>query len=281
MINNIIQTKIKEIKYSYNYLERLFNHYIYTNINLYISIATTYFIFVYLNAELYYFNQAIITMLYWLGLGILSTIGLGFGFHTGIFFLFPYIISTYDDTENPTMFNTILKCLPIIIIWGVGSALGELPPYLLAKKYDKEEITLNFIKNKKILRFSETIKNKVQEKIDFTNKNVIFTSILLMASWPNLTFDMCGLLCGYYDIELGEFLVPTVMGKGFIKAPLQSLIVLYFYTNDSEYNISSYSPVSLNILFNCFFIGLLGICLNKTIVKLAKIEINHQITNTK
>ena len=281
MINNIIQTKIKEIKYSYNYLERIFNHYIYTNINLYISIATTYFIFVYLNTELYYVNQAIITMLYWLGLGILSTIGLGFGFHTGIFFLFPYIISTYDDTENPTMFNTILKCLPIIIIWGVGSALGELPPYLLAKKYDKEEITLNFIKNKKILRFSETIKNKVQEKIDFTNKNVIFTSILLMASWPNLTFDMCGLLCGYYDIELGEFLVPTVMGKGFIKAPLQSLIVLYFYTNNSEYNISSYSPVSLNILFNCFFIGLLGICLNKTIVKLAKIEINHQITNTK
>jgi membrane protein YqaA with SNARE-associated domain len=220
-------------------------------------------------------------MLYWLGLGILSTIGLGFGFHTGIFFLFPYIISTYDITENPTIFNTILKCLPIIIIWGVGSALGELPPYLLAKKYDKEEITLNFIKNKKILRLSETIKNKIQEKIDFTNKNVIFTSILLMASWPNLTFDMCGLLCGYYDIELGEFLVPTVIGKGFIKAPLQSLVVLYFYTNDSNYNISSYSPFSLNIVFNICFIGLIGICLNKTIVKLAKIEINHQITNTK
>ena len=272
MLNNIVQTKINEIKYSYNYLERLFNHYIYTNCNLYISIATTYFIFVYLNTELYYVNQAIITMLYWLGLGILSTIGLGFGFHTGIFFLFPYIISTYDETENATIFNTILKCLPIIIIWGVGGALGELPPYLLAKKYDKEEITLNFIKNKKILRLSETIKNKVQAKIDFTNKNVIFTSILLMASWPNLTFDMCGLLCGYYDIELGEFLLPTVIGKGFIKAPLQSLVVLYFYTNDSNYNISSYSPFSLNIVFNGCFIGLIGICLNKTIVKLASLE---------
>jgi vacuole membrane protein 1 len=272
MLNNIVQTKINEIKYSYNYLERLFNHYIYTNWNLYISIATTYFIFVCLNTELYYVNQAILTMLYWLGLGILSTIGLGFGFHTGIFFLFPYIISTYDIADHPTIFNTILKCLPIIIIWGVGSALGELPPYLLAKKYDKEEITLNFIKNKKILRLTETIKNKVQAKIDFTNKNVIFTSILLMSSWPNLTFDMCGLLCGYYDIELGEFLLPTVIGKGFIKAPLQSLVVLYFYTNDSNYNISSYSPVSLNIVFNVCFIGLIGIGLNKTIVKLASLE---------
>jgi vacuole membrane protein 1 len=280
MLNNRFQNKIKEIKYSAKYLERIFNHYIYTNIKLYLSILTTYFIFVCLNTELYYVNQAILTMLYWLGLGILSTIGLGFGFHTGIFFLFPYIISTYDIAENPTIFNTILKCLPIIIIWGVGGALGELPPYLLAKKYDKSELVLNFIKNKKILRLSETIKNKVTEKIDFTNKNVIFTSILLMASWPNLTFDMCGLLCGYYNIELNEFLVPTVIGKGLIKAPLQSLTVLYFYTNDGNYNISSYSPISFNLLFNCFFIGMLGVCINKTIVKLAKIEINHQITNT-
>ena len=37
-------------------------------------------------------------MLYWFGLGVLSTIGLGFGFHTGIFFLFPYIINYYEQT---------------------------------------------------------------------------------------------------------------------------------------------------------------------------------------
>lgn len=279
MLNNKFQTKIKEIKYSAKYLERIFNHYIYTNIKLYLSVLTTYLMFVSLNVELYYVNSLIFTILYWLGLGILSTIGLGFGFHTGIFFLFPYIINTYDLAEQSTIFSTILKCLPTIIIWGTGSALGELPPYLLAKKYDKTELSLDFITNKKLLRLYNSIKNKVTEKIDFTNKKIIFSSILLMSSWPNLTFDMCGLLCGYYDIELREFLIPTVIGKGLIKAPLQSVVVLYFYSNDSEYNISSYSPVSFNILFNCFFITMIGICINKTIIKLARMEINHQITN--
>ena len=279
MLNNRFQNKIKEIKYSYKYLERVFNYYIYTNLKLYTSILATYIMFVTLNTELQTANNLILTMIYWLGLGVLSTIGLGFGFHTGIFFLFPYIISTYDASEKQNIFNSTLSCLPIIILWGIGGALGELPPYLLAKKYENSDIDINIIKNKKIATLYENIKNKVTQKIDFTNKNVIFTSILLMASWPNLTFDMCGLLCGYYDIELKTFLIPTIIGKGLIKAPLQSLVVLYFYSNDTEYNIRNYSPVSFNILFNICFIGLILICLNKTIVKLSRIEINHQITN--
>ena len=279
MLNNIIETKIKEIKYASKYLERIFNHYIYNNIKLYLSVLTTYFIFVSFCKELYYVNSLIFTSIYWLCLGILSTIGLGFGFHTGIFFLFPYIINTYDISKNSTILNTILTCLPIITTWGMGSALGELPPYLLAKKYDKTEHSLDFISNKKLLCLYNIIKNKVTDKIDFTNKKIIFSSILLLSSWPNLTFDMCGLLCGYYDIKLREFLIPTLIGKGLIKAPLQSIVVLYFYSNDNEYNITSYSPFSFNILFNCFFIGMLGICINKTIIKLARMEINHQITN--
>jgi vacuole membrane protein 1 len=276
MLNNRFQNKIKEIKYSYKYLERVFNYYIYTNLKLYINILATYIMFVTLNAEIYYINNLILTMIYWLGLGVLSTIGLGFGFHTGIFFLFPYIINHYDTAENPNIFNTTFKCLPIIILWGIGGALGELPPYLIAKKYDKSNIDLNIIKNKKLATLYENIKNKVTQKIDFTNKNVIFTTILLMASWPNLTFDMCGLLCGYYDIELKDFLLPTIIGKGIIKAPIQSLVVLYFYSNDTEYNISNYSPVSFNILFNVCFMLLGIVCLNKSIVKLAQLEINHQ-----
>jgi len=281
MLKNRFQTKLKEIKYASKYLERIFNHYIYSNIKMYLSVLVTYFIFVSFCTELYYINNIFLTIIYWLSLGILSTIGLGFGFHTGIFFLFPYIINTYDLAEQSTIFSTILSCLPIIIIWGIGSALGELPPYLLAKKYDKSEISLDFISNKKLLSLYNNIKSKITEKVDFTNKKIIFSSILLMSSWPNLTFDMCGLICGYYDLELKEFLIPTVIGKGLIKAPLQSVVVLYFYSNDSEYNISNYSPVSFNILFNCFFITMIGVCINKTIIKLARMEINHQITNTR
>ena len=67
----------------------------------------------------------------------------------------------------------------------------------------------------------------------------------MLASWPNITFDMCGLVCGYYDLSIYEFLTPTIIGKGLIKAPLQSLVMLHLYENESEYNISSYSPISL------------------------------------
>ena len=66
----------------------------------------------------------------------------------------------------------------------------------------------------------------------------------MLASWTNITFDMCGLVCGYYDLSIYEFLMPTIIiGKGLIKAPLQSLVMLYLYENESEYNISNYSPI--------------------------------------
>jgi len=289
-----------------------------------------YLCFIAFSNEFNIFNTIFLSGLYWLGLGLLSTIGFGFGFHTGIFFLFPYIINEYEqstintglnisfndtislNTCSPIMNNTIFKpnillgvgstmfnstdiykppaahpfpnntdyvvypsyiyiifkCLPQIILWGVGSALGELPPYLLA--YDCKDIDIDFIKNKNINRLYE----KIKSLFDFNNPNVIFTSILLMASWPNLTFDMCGILCGYYNIKLGDFLIPTIIGKTLIKAPLQCLAVLYFYNTD--YIIPSYSP----LLFNLCFIVVLGFFINKFIIKLSKLELDYQVKYT-
>ena len=265
-----MDNKINEIKLASKYINRLYNQYIYNHIKLYSSIILTYIALTIFSYELYQFNLVLFNIIYWLGLGILSTIGLGFGFHTGIFFLFPYIINYYEDNPNLNIYYSILYCLPQIILWGIGSALGELPPYLLTYNCDDEN--LEIIKNTKLKALCTNIYNVIKNNIDCTNKNTIFLGILIMSSWPNLTFDMCGMLCGYYKLTMNEFLIPTVLGKGFIKAPIQCLIILYFYTNNLDYSITNYLPVNLNIIFNIFFILLLGIFIDKSIIRISNLE---------
>ena len=273
-----MDTKIDQLKLAHKYINRLYHKHVYNhNIKLYSNFILTYFVLNIFSYELYQFNLVLFNIIYWLVLGILSTIGLGFGFHTGIFFLFPHIINYYEDHENMNIYYTILYCLPEIILWGIGGALGELPPYLLAYNCDDEN--LEVIKNKKLKALCNNIYNSIKNKIDCTNKKTIFLGILIMASWPNLTFDMCGMLCGYYKLTMKEFLIPTIIGKGFLKAPIQCLVVLYFYSTDTEYSITSYLPVKLNVLFNMCFVLLLGIFIDKSIIKLANLE--KKISNIK
>jgi vacuole membrane protein 1 len=272
-----MDTKINQFKLANKYVNRLYYQHIYNHIKLYISIILTYIVLNIFSYELYQFNLLLFNIIYWLGLGILSTIGLGFGFHTGIFFLFPYIINYYEDNPNLNIYYSVLYCLPQIILWGIGSALGELPPYLLTYNCDDEN--LEIINNRKLKALCTNIYNIIKNNIDCSNKIIIFLGILIMSSWPNLTFDMCGMLCGYYKLTINEFLIPTVLGKGFIKAPIQCLVVLYFYTNNTDYSITNYLPANLNIMFNIFFILLLSVFLDKSIIKLAHLEKNYQIVN--
>ena len=278
-----MDNKIKEIKLATKYVNRLYNQYIYNNIKIYSNILITYLVLSIFSYELSQFNIILFNIIYWFGLGILSTIGLGFGFHTGIFFLFPYIINYYEDNPNLNIYHSVLYCLPQILLWGIGSALGELPPYLLAFNCDDKKIEL--IKNTKLKALFNNIyniiKNIIKNNIDCSNKNRIFLGILLMASWPNLTFDMCGMLCGYYKLTMTEFLIPTILGKGFIKAPIQCLIVLYFYTNNLDYSITNYLPVNLNIIFNICFILLLCVFIDKSIIKISNLETKCQLINNK
>ena len=266
--------KIEQTKQSFSFLKRQFNIYIYNDIVMYLSCCFTYIIFSMNSLELYRLNIVLIHCIYWLGLGILSTIGFGFGFHTGIFFMFPHIINTYESLKYPSYYKTIITCLPQILLWGIGTGIGELPPYLVAKNCDKTKIV--FTKNKWLktlyIKWHVRLYDLCLKYIDIKNKKIIFGIILILASWPNATFDMGGLICGYYDIKLIDFIFPTILGKGFIKAPLQCLVILYLYVNESEYQLSSYSPMNLNILLNILFIVMLVYCINTSIVYLSSLE---------
>ena len=207
------------------------------------SFFFTYEILSYLYSINRYLN--IYYYIYWFLLGILSTIGFGFGLHTGTFFLIPNILNIYNETTLDGYITTgiksyvFLKSLPIVISWGIGTAIGELPPYFISRysKEDYDQMLSSLNLNSKYINYV---------------KNYSFPVITILASWPNMTFDFVGVLCGVNNISVYSFLIPTIIGKAFIKAPIQAFVIIYFYSEISNYidiknNNSFYSLI--NILF--------------------------------
>ena len=129
--------------------------------------------------------------LWWLSLGVLSSVGLGTGMHSGLLFLFPHVLAVAAAAERcggvdfdvrgdswwggataagaafvcgsggseaalrgprwsppfpqrlasrpvaplalpPPFLDILLKVAPAAVLWGAGTALGEVPPYLLS-----------------------------------------------------------------------------------------------------------------------------------------------------
>ncbi|KAF8768304.1 Vacuole membrane protein 1 like protein [Argiope bruennichi] len=104
-------------------------------------------------------EKEILRCAYWIGLGVLSSVGLGTGLHTFVLYLGPHIaavtLAAYEcnslDFPQPPYpdeiicpegdsSNNIISILAIMskvrleaFMWGLGTALGELPPYFMAK----------------------------------------------------------------------------------------------------------------------------------------------------
>jgi hypothetical protein len=100
---------------------------------------------------------------------VLSSVGLGTGMHSGVLFLFPHIMKVclaaescgtldFNSTgntwlsEDPSLFACpndvdddsgsitkpsfvaiLLKVYPACVLWGVGTAIGEIPPYAVSR----------------------------------------------------------------------------------------------------------------------------------------------------
>lgn len=103
-------------------------------------------------------EDSLLWWLYWVGLGVLSSVGLGTGLHTFVLYLGPHIaavtIAAYEcgglnfpeppypdsivcpDEIDPSwsagILNIMRKVRVEAMLWGAGTALGELPPYFMA-----------------------------------------------------------------------------------------------------------------------------------------------------
>ncbi|XP_026288817.1 vacuole membrane protein 1 isoform X1 [Frankliniella occidentalis] len=199
--------------------------------------------------------------LYWVGLGVLSSVGLGTGLHTFLLYLGPHIASVtlaayecgglnfpqppYPDeivcpsTVDPrwvaSIWNIMSKVRVESFMWGAGTALGELPPYFMARAArlsgydpDDEDDLAEFEElqrkkeNPELLSTVDRLKLFVEKLVE----KIGFFGILACASIPNPLFDLAGITCGHFLVPFWTFFGATLLGKAVIKMHIQKVFVI-------------------------------------------------------
>ncbi|XP_054712005.1 vacuole membrane protein 1-like isoform X2 [Uloborus diversus] len=199
--------------------------------------------------------------IYWIGLGVLSSVGLGTGLHTFVLYLGPHIaavtLAAYEcnsldfptppypdeiicpEGDNSNTVITILKIMSKVrleaFMWGMGTALGELPPYFMAKaarlsgqEYDDEELTEleELLQAKKKAPEEQSVLDRAKLTVEKLVERVGFFGILACASIPNPLFDLAGITCGHFLVPFWTFFGATLIGKAIIKMHIQKLFVI-------------------------------------------------------
>ncbi|RLU22430.1 hypothetical protein DMN91_004708 [Ooceraea biroi] len=212
----------------------------------------------------------IIWWLYWVGLGVLSSVGLGTGLHTFVLYLGPHIAAVtmaayecgalnfpeppYPDQivcpkENDPLWavgilNIMKKVRVEAMLWGAGTALGELPPYFMARaarisgqnsrsdNFEQEDLreleALEALENGENVPFLTRVKLTMKRFVEKAG----FWGILACASIPNPLFDLAGLTCGHYLIPFWTFFGATLIGKAVIKMHIQQLAVIIAFNEE-------------------------------------------------
>lgn len=135
------------------------------------------------------------------------------------------------------------------VLWGFGTALGELPPYFVARKArqlgKKHEDLEKLLNQSQPKNSPTTVKHQPETSTQipqpnqpsFTDKikqsvfNLVerhaFLTVTLMASIPNPLFDLAGLTCGHLLIPFWTFIAATTLGKAVFKVHLQMCFVIF------------------------------------------------------
>lgn len=230
---------------------------------------------------LYYVRSKFLWYAYWVGLGVASSIGLGTGLHTFILYLGPFIaqvtMAAYEcnslnfpeppfpeqvtcpsnstapdvnesDYGSATMTLASVSILSIMakvriesFMWGAGTAIGELPPYFMARaaalsqREDEEQ-------DEELQEFEDLLKaeKKGLDSLSFGDrmkllifksiKKVGFWGILICASIPNPLFDLAGITCGHFLVKFWTFFGATLIGKAVIKMHIQQLFIIFLFS---------------------------------------------------
>ncbi|XP_068124860.1 vacuole membrane protein 1 isoform X2 [Hyperolius riggenbachi] len=209
-----------------------------------------------------YIEKKFLWCAYWVGLGILSSVGLGTGLHTFLLYLGPHIASVtlaayecnsvnfpeppYPDeiicpdeesVEGAISLWTIISKVRLeACMWGAGTAIGELPPYFMARaarlsgaepddeEYEEFEEMLEHAQTAQ--DFASRAKLAVQNLV----QKVGFLGILACASIPNPLFDLAGITCGHFLVPFWTFFGATLIGKAIIKMHIQKLFVIITFS---------------------------------------------------
>jgi hypothetical protein len=203
---------------------------------------------------------------WWVGLGILSSIGLGSGLQTGVLFMFPHIIKVCLTAEacksvafenfTAIWFRTTpsqFQCPPddvaalypatYFAIWrlaiipsflqSAGTAIGEIPPYWITRASRLAELQAGERQGKMPEELETAsqyeIVNKVKAWLVGFLKTHGFLGVFLMAAWPNFAFDLCGICCGHFLMPFWTFFGATLLGKAFVRNTYQTLFMVAIF----------------------------------------------------
>ncbi|XP_052194630.1 vacuole membrane protein KMS1-like [Diospyros lotus] len=212
--------------------------------------------------------------LWWLALGVASSIGLGSGLHTFVLYLGPHIalftikavhcgrvdlkMAPYDTIqlksgpswldrdcdkfgpplyESQVPFSSILAQVQLeAVIWGIGTALGELPPYFISRAASLSGSTPTVVEDMDSSSKEDNgilanhIKQIKQWLLSHSQHLNCFT-ILVLASVPNPLFDLAGIMCGQLGIPFWKFFLATLAGKAIIKTHIQTVFIILLFNN--------------------------------------------------
>ncbi|KAJ0093191.1 hypothetical protein Patl1_25393 [Pistacia atlantica] len=212
--------------------------------------------------------------LWWIALGVASSIGLGSGLHTFVLYLGPHIAlftikamkcgrvdlksAPYDTIQLKRGPSWLLKdcnefgsplygsqvplssILPQVqieaVLWGIGTALGELPPYFISRaarisgsRLDAmDELDDTPTENE---GFFAAQLRKVKRWFFTHSQHLNFFTILVLASVPNPLFDLAGIMCGQFGIPFWKFFFATLIGKAIIKTHIQTVFIISVCNN--------------------------------------------------
>ncbi|KAI9011416.1 hypothetical protein BC832DRAFT_590642 [Gaertneriomyces semiglobifer] len=200
---------------------------------------------------------------WWIALGIASSVGLGTGLHTFVLFLGPHIahvtLTAHQchtlnfSTHGPESFSCeapsdATALVPITILqiarkvrwesffWGMGTAIGELPPYFVARaageagRDDQGIASIESIAAKPAADRSMT--ERAQVAVYKLIQSLGFFGILLCASIPNPLFDLAGIMCGHFGVPFMTFFGATFLGKAVFKSSIQTISVIVMFSEE-------------------------------------------------
>uniref|UniRef100_A0A3P8UQS5 Vacuole membrane protein 1 n=1 Tax=Cynoglossus semilaevis TaxID=244447 RepID=A0A3P8UQS5_CYNSE len=135
-----------------------------------------------------------------------------------------------------SLFSIMSKVRLEACMWGAGTAIGELPPYFMARAArlsgadpddeDYEEFEEMLEKAEGAQDFASRAKLGVQHLV----QKVGFFGILTCASIPNPLFDLAGITCGHFMVPFWTFFGATLIGKAIIKMHIQKLFVIITFS---------------------------------------------------
>jgi membrane protein YqaA with SNARE-associated domain len=131
----------------------------------------------------------------------------------------PESFATADCKEGSASFMDMYQhILWPILLWGTGTALGESPPFFVAKAR-KAAIANNL----------EVDEDDEEDEAEGVIKQMMdwmtdvcdrwgWWGVLAFSAWPNALFDVCGMCCGSSEMSFWTFMSACILGKAGIKA---------------------------------------------------------------